>query len=76
MSAKVVVKAIGTVPEKDVGAVIDSLTGDEKDVLMKYLYRGLEEAESCNQLLKWHGILTERAGSGCIMRALSESTRL
>jgi hypothetical protein len=24
--------------------VIDSLTDDEKDVLMKYLYRGLEEA--------------------------------
>jgi hypothetical protein len=66
--------------------VIDSLTDDEKDVLMKYLYRGLEEArkfastmissrflsgleltfseyfqaESCNQLLKWHGILTEK----------------
>ncbi len=66
--------------------MIDSLTDDEKDVLMKYLYRGLEEArnsestmissrflsgleltfseyfqaESCNQLLKWHGILTEK----------------
>jgi len=65
--------------------VIDCLTDDEKDVLMKYLYRGLEEArnsesttisrflsgleltfseyfqaESCNQLLKWHGILTEK----------------
>lgn len=76
MSVKVVVKAIGSVPEKEVGVVIDSLSGDEKDVLMKYLYRGLEEAESCNQLLRWHGILTEKAGNGCIMRALSESTRL
>ncbi len=76
MSAKVVVKAIGVVPDKEVGAVIDSLTGDERDILMKYLYRGLEEAESCNQLLKWHGILTEKAGNGCIMRALSESNRL
>ena len=72
---KVVVKALGAVPDKEVGAVIDSLTDDEKDILMKYLYRGLE-AESSNQLLKWHGILTEKAGSGCIMRALSESTRL
>jgi len=73
---KVVVKALGAVPDKEVGAVIESLTDDEKDILMKYLYRGLEEAESSNQLLKWHGILTEKAGSGCIMRALSESTRL
>ena len=72
---KVVVKALGAVPDKEVGAVIESLTDDEKDILMKYLYRGLE-AESSNQLLKWHGILTEKAGSGCIMRALSESTRL
>ena len=71
-----VVKALVAVPEKDVGAVIDSLSTDEKDVLMKYLYRGLEEAESCSQLLKWHSILTEKAGTGCIMRALSESTRL
>jgi actin related protein 2/3 complex subunit 5 len=76
LSVKVVVKAIGAVPEKDVGGVIDSLTDDEKDVLMKYLYRGLEESESCNALLKWHGVLTERAGNGCIMRALSETTRL
>ena len=75
-SVKVVVKAIGAVPEKDAGSVIDSLTDDEKDILMKYLYRGLEEAESCNQLLKWHGILAEKAGNGCIMRALSETTRL
>ncbi len=70
------VKALGAVPDKDVGAVVDCLSDDEKDILMKYLYRGLEEAESSNQLLKWHGILTEKAGSGCIMRALSESTRL
>lgn len=76
LSVKVVVKAIGSVPEKEVPAVIDALDGDERDVLMKYLYRGMEEAESCNQLLKWHGILTDKAGNGCIMRALSETTRL
>lgn len=75
-SVKVVVKAIGSVPEKEVAGVIDSLDSDERDVLMKYLYRGLEEAESSNHLLKWHGILTDKAGNGCIMRALSETTRL
>ena len=76
LSAKVVVKALCAVPDKEVGTVVDSLTGDERDVLMKYLYRGLEEAEACSQLLRWHGVLADKAGSGCIMRALSESTRL
>mmetsp|Transcript_6146 Transcript_6146/g.12123 ORF Transcript_6146/g.12123 Transcript_6146/m.12123 type:complete len:124 (-) Transcript_6146:695-1066(-) len=76
MSAKVVVKALVAVPEKEIGSVIAGLSGTEQDLLMKYIYRALEGSESSQQLLKWHAVLTEKAGMGCIMRALSESQRV
>ncbi|EKX45959.1 hypothetical protein GUITHDRAFT_70882 [Guillardia theta CCMP2712] len=75
-SMKVVVKAIQGVQEKEIAGVIDELSGEEQDVLMKYLYRGLEEVEACNSLLKWHAILTEKAGVGCIMRVLADRNKL
>ncbi|KAJ1491085.1 actin-related protein 2/3 complex subunit 5 [Baffinella frigidus] len=71
-SGKVVVKAIGAVAKKDIVGVIEGLSGEEQDALMKYLYRGLAEKESCAQLLEWHGVLAEKAGMGCIMRALAD----
>mmetsp|Transcript_17122 Transcript_17122/g.26511 ORF Transcript_17122/g.26511 Transcript_17122/m.26511 type:complete len:129 (-) Transcript_17122:52-438(-) len=76
MSAGVVVKALSLVPEKETASVIDGLSPGEQDVLMKYIYRGMENGESCNQLLRWHAVLTEKAGMGCIMRALSEKQRV
>lgn len=69
-------KALALVPEKDIPSVVDSLSGAEQDLLMKYIYRGMEGGESCNQLLRWHAVLTEKAGMGCIMRALAESQRV
>ena len=45
-------------------------------VLMKYLYRGLEGTECNAQLLRWHCALTEKAGMGCIMRALQPANRV
>jgi hypothetical protein len=75
-SAKVVIKALCAVPEKDIPATIDGLSEAEHDILMKYLYRGLEGTDSNAQLLKWHGALTEKAGLGCIMRALQTTNRL
>ena len=76
LSAKVVIKAICAVPEKDVSAVLETLSELEHDILMKYLYRALESTESNAQLLRWHGALTEKAGLGCIMRALQPTNRL
>mmetsp|Transcript_36368 Transcript_36368/g.72997 ORF Transcript_36368/g.72997 Transcript_36368/m.72997 type:complete len:124 (+) Transcript_36368:108-479(+) len=76
MSAKVVVKALVAVPEKDISTVLSGLSGAEQDLLMKYIYRGLETGESSVQLFKWHSALTEKAGMGCIMRALSEKQRV
>ena len=76
LSAKVVVKALSAVSEKDIGGVISELSGAEQDLLMKYLYRGLETGEQSTQLFKWHAALTDQAGMGCIMRAMSEKQRV
>lgn len=40
-SVKVVAKALGAVPEKEIGAVIGGLDGEEQALLMKYIYRSV-----------------------------------
>jgi len=39
---------------------------------MKYVFRGLAEADACAVLLKWHGVLADVAGLGCIVRAMTD----
>eukprot|EP00961_Rhodomonas_salina_P084594 1136361-Rhodomonas_salina.2 len=112
-SAKVVVKALGAVAEKDIarfpmlsghscgvvprrGRLVRSGAGpadevafpltlmhsgsmfgtDTRCAALRYVYRGLETGEQSTQLFKWHASLTEKAGMGCIMRALSEKQRV
>lgn len=55
------------------GAVAD-LPRASCDVLMKYLYRGLETGDrrTCEQFLLIHESLTKKAGMGCIVRALAD----
>eukprot|EP00282_Hemiselmis_andersenii_P002058 CAMPEP_0114148918 /NCGR_PEP_ID=MMETSP0043_2-20121206/21882_1 /TAXON_ID=464988 /ORGANISM="Hemiselmis andersenii, Strain CCMP644" /LENGTH=103 /DNA_ID=CAMNT_0001243527 /DNA_START=77 /DNA_END=388 /DNA_ORIENTATION=- len=78
-SAKSVGKALGGVPDKEIEVVVKGLEAEEQAVLMKFLYRGLESSDgqqSSTLLLKWHGVLTEKAGMGLISRVLSESDTL
>eukprot|EP00742_Colponemidia_sp_Colp-10_P001437 GILJ01001546.1.p1 GENE.GILJ01001546.1~~GILJ01001546.1.p1 ORF type:complete len:161 (+),score=24.59 GILJ01001546.1:51-485(+) len=76
-NAQLVLKAITSIRETDIEGIISNLTQDQCDVLMKYLYRGWGMASSknsqfCSQLLRWHAQLTEKAGLGCIVRAMAE----
>ncbi|MCO5602097.1 hypothetical protein L7F22_056225 [Adiantum nelumboides] len=59
---------------KDTDALLASLETEFYDILMKYLYRGLSTGDrlTCDQCLKLHEKLTQRAGMGCIMRALAD----
>lgn len=78
-SFDVVCKAMVGIKEADIAAAVGALSLDECDVLMKYLYRGLGPAGKKNEtytiLLKWHPVVLQRAGSGSIMRAISEVNR-
>mmetsp|Transcript_34823 Transcript_34823/g.87986 ORF Transcript_34823/g.87986 Transcript_34823/m.87986 type:complete len:104 (+) Transcript_34823:100-411(+) len=78
-SAKAVSKALAGVPDKEIEGVVKGLDTEEQAVLMKYVYRGLEASDgqqSSTLLLRWHGVLTEKAGMGLISRVLSEPDTL
>ena len=42
------------------------------DNLMKYICRGLSEADACAVLLKWHGAIVEKEGLGPIVRVMTD----
>ncbi|KAE9602081.1 hypothetical protein Lal_00040757 [Lupinus albus] len=60
---------------KDVDGVLSSLDPEYYDILMKYLYRGLATGDrpTCDQCLRLHEKLTEKAGLGCILRFLTDT---
>ncbi|GAB2235578.1 hypothetical protein Droror1_Dr00026007 [Drosera rotundifolia] len=60
---------------KDVDGMMSSLDPEYYDILMKYLYRGLSTGDrpTCDQCLRIHEKLTQRAGLGCILRSLSDT---
>jgi len=64
----------------DVSNLVRALKGEEQDTLMKYLYKGMASAETqegnvCAVLLAWHEKLTEAAGTGCIVRVMTDHRR-
>lgn len=48
---------------------------DSLDIFTRYLYRGLSTGDrpTCDQCLRIHERLTERAGLGCILRTLADT---
>eukprot|EP01108_Squamamoeba_japonica_P002804 TRINITY_DN2390_c0_g1_i1.p1 TRINITY_DN2390_c0_g1~~TRINITY_DN2390_c0_g1_i1.p1 ORF type:complete len:129 (-),score=38.29 TRINITY_DN2390_c0_g1_i1:132-518(-) len=66
-----VIHAIAQLKEKDYAATIDGMNDDQRDLLMKFIYKGLATGEHAS-LFKLHAALFAKAGHGCIVRALSE----
>ncbi|XP_054783424.1 actin-related protein 2/3 complex subunit 5A-like [Prosopis cineraria] len=60
---------------KDVDGMLSSLDPEYYDILMKYLYKGLATGDrpTCDQCLRIHEKLTEKAGFGCILRYLADT---
>lgn len=69
-----VLKALVVLGQKDadVAPFIESLDGDQADILMKFIYAGLKKADNSGLLLKVHAQLTEKRGLGCIVRAITD----
>lgn len=72
----VVEKAISSIQESEVSAIIDQLDLDSCDVLMKYLYRLMSKNSNCAIVLKIHSVLHDRAGVGSIVRVLTDRKTL
>lgn len=71
-NAEVVFQSIQACNKTDIKNVIAQASPGQQDVLMKYIYRGLEKPKNNALFLEWHGKLTERAGTGCIIRTLTD----
>ncbi|KAH7824265.1 putative actin related protein 2/3 complex, subunit 5 [Monocercomonoides exilis] len=52
--------------------IINPLQLVQMDALMRVIYFGLEKAENCQFLLKWHAAVYEKAGVGSIVRYLCD----
>ena len=62
----------------EIDKVVDSLTTDQIDVLMKYIYRGFESPTdgSSAHLLMWHQKTYDKGGVGAIVRVLTDKKRV
>ncbi|KAE8231365.1 hypothetical protein CF326_g3623 [Tilletia indica] len=58
----------------EITPTLQSLDLLERDTLMKFLYKGLGKPElgASAVLLNWHEKLTEIAGTGCIVRVMTD----
>ncbi|WFD34599.1 arp2/3 complex subunit [Malassezia cuniculi] len=69
----------------DIAGAVRGLDVLQRDTLMKYLYKGLalggteggaSQGINCAVLLSWHEKLTQAAGTGCIVRVMSNRREL
>jgi hypothetical protein len=71
-----VLRALSTTKDSEVPAVLAAVKAKHGaygvDNLMKYVCRGLADAESCAILLKWHGAIVEDSGLGPIVRVMTD----
>jgi actin related protein 2/3 complex subunit 5 len=78
----VVERVLGEIADGEISAVIEGLDLEGCDTLMKYVFRFMAKAANkaeddkksvnCTLMLKLHAQLVEKAGVGCIVRALTD----
>jgi actin related protein 2/3 complex subunit 5 len=65
--------ALDKIADSKIDVTIEAMTPDAGDVLLKYVYRGLETpSERTASLFKWQAKLSEKFGVGAIVRVLSD----
>jgi hypothetical protein len=71
-----VIRSLNAIKEAEIPAVIAEVQKKHGNIgvdnLMKYVCRGLSEADSCANLLKWHGAIVEHSGIGSIVRVMTD----
>ncbi|ETW79743.1 hypothetical protein HETIRDRAFT_477333 [Heterobasidion irregulare TC 32-1] len=76
LTLQTLVTVLNSTKSADIPTVVKSLTSDHQDNLMKYLYKGMAIPGwgdvSGSVLLGWHEKLTEVAGTGCIVRTMTD----
>ncbi|CAO3596750.1 unnamed protein product [Absidia cylindrospora] len=77
-STQSVVELLNGFRATDIAETVKNLGNEQRDILMKYLYAGMAKPEVFNSsvLLAWHEKLTEVAGTGCIVRVMTDKRTL
>ncbi|KAI0702769.1 arp2/3 complex 16 kDa subunit [Earliella scabrosa] len=76
LNLQTLVSILNSTKAADIPGIVKALSTDAQDTLMKYLYKGMALPGwgdlSGSVLLGWHEKLTEVAGTGCIVRAMTD----
>ncbi|KAI0763866.1 arp2/3 complex subunit [Irpex lacteus] len=76
LNLQTLVSILNSTKATEIPSVLKALSQDAQDTLMKYLYKGMALPGwgdvSGSVLLGWHEKLTEVAGTGCIVRAMTD----
>ncbi|TFK81180.1 arp2/3 complex 16 kDa subunit [Polyporus arcularius HHB13444] len=76
LNLQTLVSILNSTKATDILGIVKALSTDAQDTLMKYLYKGMALPGwgdvSGSVLLGWHEKLTEVAGTGCIVRAMTD----
>ena len=77
-AAALVVRVLLSIKQNQVEPTVKELDNDQKDLLMKYIYRGFETPSegSSAHLLLWHEKVLEAAGVGSIVRVLTDRKKV
>lgn len=73
-NTQMVMDVLMAVKLADMPLIVKSLTDEQIDILMKYLYKGMVFPQHFNAgvLLNWHAHVLEKGGVGSIVRVLSD----
>ncbi|KAF9068679.1 arp2/3 complex 16 kDa subunit [Rhodocollybia butyracea] len=76
ISLQTLLSILNNTKSTEISNVVKSLSMDCQDTLMKYLYKGMAMSawadSNASVLLSWHEKLTEIAGTGCIVRTMTD----
>ena len=69
-----VIRSMLSIRRGQIKQTVEELDSDQKQCLMKYIYRGFEHPKdgSSAHLLKWHEHTFESTGTGTIMRVFTD----
>ena len=77
-SAKLAAKVMGAFKTADISKAVSGMSPAEVNVLLKYVYRGMElpETGASASLLAFHKACVDAAGEGAIVRVLTDRQRV
>ncbi len=63
---------IAAISDSELAGIVEGLDMESCDNLMKYVFRSMGKSNNCASMLKLHALLSEKAGIGCIVRAMTD----